>query len=294
MFKTWHIRTKHGVIAAVCAAALCLSAALFSTQAAGAEGPAQEGVEVPIIMYHGILKDPKRAGPYVITPDTFEGDLRYLQEHGYTTVVMQDLIDYVDEGRPLPKKPILLTFDDGFYNNYVYAYPLLKQYHARMVLSPVGRYTDEYSASGEENANYSYVTWDRIREMMQSGLVEIQNHSYDMHANDTAHRKGAKKTAGETLDQYRKALTDDVTKMQQRMQEMTGYQPTTFTYPLGAVSRESLPILKDLGFRATLVCESRTNVITRDPDCLYSLGRYLRPSGPDAARYFTKTVKLPA
>ena len=112
MFKTWHIRTKHGVIAAVCAAALCLSAALFSTQAAGAEGPAQEGVEVPIIMYHGILKDPKRAGPYVITPDTFEGDLRYLQEHGYTTVVMQDLIDYVDEGRPLPKKPILLTFDD--------------------------------------------------------------------------------------------------------------------------------------------------------------------------------------
>ena len=114
-----------------------------------------------------------------------------------------------------------------------------------------------------------------------------------MPASYMPHRKATKKTAGETLDQYRQALTEDVTKMQARVKEMTGYTPTTFTYPFGAVSKEALPILKELGFQATLVCESRVNYITKDPECLYGLGRYLRPSGPDSEKYFTKTVKLP-
>lgn len=52
-------------------------------------------------------------------------------------------------------------------------------------------------------------------------------------------------------------------------------------------------MLKELGFQATLVCESRTNTLTDDPECLYGLGRYLRPSGIDSKTYFTKTVKLP-
>ena len=291
---TIHLRLKHGIIAACCTAALVLGLCLYNIPASGASGPPPEGaVQVPIIMYHGLLKETKRTGAYVVTPETFEKDLQYLKEKGYTTIVMQDLLDYVGKNQPLPEKPIMLTFDDGYYNNYLYAFPLLKQYGCKMVLSPIGRYTDENSQVEDTHANYSHVTWKHIQEMMDSGLVEIQNHSYDMHASDKAHRKGTKKTAGETLDQYRQALTEDVTKMQARVKEMTGYTPTTFTYPFGAVSKEALPILKELGFQATLVCESRVNYITKDPECLYGLGRYLRPSGPDSEKYFTKTVKLP-
>lgn len=96
--------------------------------------------------------------------------------------------------------------------------------------------------------------------------MEFQNHSYNLHSISQG-RKGAKKKAIESLVDYRTLLVDDVMKMQNRMHDETGYTPTAFTYPYGAVSRESLPILRELGFQATLVCESHINAITRDPEC---------------------------
>ncbi len=60
---------------------------------------------MPIIMYHSILKDPSAAGDYVISPKLFEADMEYLKDHGYQTVFMQDLIDYVYEDDPLPISP---------------------------------------------------------------------------------------------------------------------------------------------------------------------------------------------
>ena len=220
-------------------------------------------------------------------------DSRYLLVNVVAHRARQISIESELTHEPLPEKPVMLTFDDGYYNNYLYAFPLLKKYNSKMVLSPIGRYTDQYSEVKDEHANYSHVTWDEINEMMSSGLVEIQNHSYNMHATGKTNRKGALRAAGETIEQYREALTQDVRGMQARTEEKTGYTPTTFTYPFGAVSKEALPILKELGFQATLICESRVNHITKDPDCLYGLGRYLRPSGVDSASYFTKTVKLP-
>ncbi len=105
----------------------------------------EDSVKLPIIMYHGILKEEKRQGKFVISPKQFEDDLLYLQEQGYHTVVMRDVIDYVMNGTPLPEKPIMLTFDDGYFNDYVYAYPLLKKYNSKIVFSPIGRYVDQYS-----------------------------------------------------------------------------------------------------------------------------------------------------
>lgn len=83
-------------------------------------------VRLPVLMYHGVHSDPKKAGDYVITPQALEEDLLYLQRQGCTTVVMSDLIAYVQQGAPLPEKPVMITFDDGYYNNYLNAYPLLQ------------------------------------------------------------------------------------------------------------------------------------------------------------------------
>ena len=250
-----------------------------------------EEVSLPILMYHGILEKGKLLEQYVVSAAEFESDLQYLTTHGYQTVVMRDVIDYVKTGKPLPEKPVMITFDDGYYNNYRYAYPLLQKYNCRMVLSPIGRWAEFYSQTGEEHVNYSHATFKQLKEMMDSGLVELQNHSYNMHSNDGG-RKGAKKKAVESLTEYQAVLSEDVGRMQQLLQEQLGYTPTTFTYPFGAISAEALPILKKMGFEAALTCESRINRLTRDPECLYRLGRYLRPHGVSSEQFFTKTVKL--
>ena len=292
MYKTIRIRKAlAGAMAAVMAVAASggLALGVIAAVQADAEAKVEDRIDLPIIMYHGLLKEEKRQGQFIISPNLFEQDLRYLQENGYTTVVIADLIAYVQDGKPLPEKPVMLTFDDGYYNNYLYAFPLLKQYNCKMVLSPIGRYTDEYTQNKDTHANYAHCSWDAVREMMASGLVEFQNHSYNLHSIDSG-RKGTKKKAVESLVDYRTLLVEDVMKMQTRMREETGYTPTAFVYPFGAVSSESLPILKELGFQATLICESHINAITRDPECLYGLGRYRRPAKTGSEAFFKKIL----
>lgn len=240
-------------------------------------GILEKTIKVPIIMYHSILKDTSKSGKYVITPMQFEEDLKYLRDNGYTAIFMQDLIDYVYDEKELPKKPIILTFDDGYYNNYLYAYPLLKEYNQKAVISIIGKYTDLYTDTPDENANYSHITWDNVREMRESGLVEIQNHSYDMHTTDKG-RNGTKKKKGESLEEYAKVLGDDIGKLQAEFKEKLSYTPTTFTYPFGSISLDSVDIIKNMGFAASLSCESGMNKIKRDPKCLYRLKRYIRTS----------------
>lgn len=236
-------------------------------------------IPLPIVMYHGISEDPAACGDYVISPSQFEADLRYLQQAGYTTVTVADLIAYVDEGAPLPERAVMLTFDDGYYNNFLYAYPLLKRYGMRAVISPIARWSEFYSdnADQQDRPAYSHITWEQMRQMTADGTVEIQCHSYDMHYNDGAHRKGASRKNGESGDQYRAALQQDVTRALELMRAEAGVTPTAFAYPFGAISKQTDEVLREMGFRATLGCESRMNYITRDADCLYRLGRFLRP-----------------
>lgn len=251
----------------------------------------QEGIALPIIMYHSVLKDSSKQGQYVVSPQTLENDMKYLKNCGYTAVTMRDLFNYVDGEIPLPEKPVMLTFDDGYYNNYVYAYPLSQKYNMKIIISPIGYFTDLYTEKEEDNANYSHLRWCQIREMMDSGMVEFQNHTYNLHGNNPGKRLGAKKLKGESLEQYTELLENDVSQMQREMTAQTGYTPTTFVYPFGAISDASLPILKELGFQATLTCEEKINYITKDADCLYGLGRYLRPAGMSSEEYFKNILR---
>lgn len=255
-------------------------------QASTSEG---ETVQLPILMYHGVLKSSKSQGKYVISSDDFEQDLKYITENGYQTILVSDLIRYVYEGAELPPKPIMITFDDGYYNNYLYAYPLLQKYNCKMVISPICKYTEEYSKTEDTNPNYAHVNWDNLNEMIASGLVEVQNHSYNLHK--TGKRLGTKKLNGESEEQYKKLLTDDISKAQDAIYEKTGIAPTAFTYPFGAVSKSSIPIIKEMGFKATFYCENKTNHIGRNPEHLFGLCRYLRPGGVSSAQFF-KEYKL--
>lgn len=249
-----------------------------------------ESATVVILMYHSLLKDPARHGKYVVSPDLFESDLKYLKELGYSFVGIQELIDFVYSGAPLPKKSVVITFDDGYYNNYLYAYPLLEKYDAKMVISVIGKYTDLYDGE-KPNAYYSHVTWDMINEMLASGRVEIGNHTYSMHTN--GERRGSKKIKGETDEHYSKILTEDIGKLQAEMFEHTGTYPSVYTYPFGAISNASFGIIADMGFLASLSCAEKPSTVTRGkPESLRCLGRFLRPTKISSADFFEKKINI--
>lgn len=256
-----------------------------------AEAEPEEGaVTLPILMYHAITEDPKRIGQFVISKKMFEEDLQFLQAEGYHTVTVDEVIDFVKNDGDLPDKPVLLTFDDGYYNNYCYAYPLLQKYEMKAVISLIGKYTDLYTDTPDENPGYSHITWDEVNEMIQSGLVEFQNHSYDLHSN-TKGRNGAKKKWGESKEEYARFLKEDIDLLQNEMREHTGYTPTTFAYPFGSVSEDSYEILENMGFQATLSCEEKLNYIKRgDTDCLRTMNRYLRSNKASAKSILSKAL----
>ena len=270
-FVTVRLKTLALVFAAVL---IVLAAAASVEKAVTTAGEVQDGLALPIIMYHSVLKDTAKSGKYVITPDAFEQDLKFLQSSGYTAVFMSDVIDYVKSGKELPPKPIVLTFDDGHLNNETYILPLLEKYNQKAVISIVGEYTQRFSDNPDENPNYAYMSWKNVREVIDSGRVEIQNHSYNMHS--LGKRKGTHKIKGESSEHYHSELVSDVEKMQKACEENLGYVPNVFTYPFGSISLESCDYLKEIGFSATLSCGEGMNYITDDPECLFLLKRCIR------------------
>ncbi|HEX2926009.1 MAG TPA: polysaccharide deacetylase family protein [Ruminiclostridium sp.] len=246
----------------------------------------EDGIALPIIMYHSILKN-NHLGKYVITPTEFENDLKYLKEHNYSTINMTDLINYVYNNGDIPLKPVIITFDDGNLNNYIYGQPILQKYNMKAVLSIIGSYTETFSKEPYPTNDplYAHVSWDQIRNISNSGYFEIQNHSYYLHSLNR--RSGAKRKKGEPLESYRSALVNDIGKLQDKLTEVTGITPNTFTYPYGAISKESKDILKEMGFKASLSCLEGVNIINKaKADTLFGLKRKNRPHGVSSAAFF--------
>ncbi len=246
-------------------------------------------VRVPIIMYHRISRSAAKS-KLVIMPVDLENDLRYLQENGYQAVIMQDLIDYVKDGVPLPPKPVMLTFDDGNYSDYKYAYPLLKKYHMKGIISIIGKITDDYSTQVQTNTTYPNLIWEQICEMQKENIIEIQNHSYDLHG-----AMGSQKKSEESKGAYQERFKSDLEKSQNLIYENTGCTPTTFTYPLGRISEESFEVLWDLGFAATLTCCEGINTIRAgEPESLFRLKRYTRQKQNSMEQILKRAEKFKA
>ena len=246
-------------------------------------------IKLPILMYHSVLDDANRQGKYVIMPEELKKDFEYIKQNGYTPILASDLINYKEKNVPLPEKPIMLTFDDGYYNNYSYLFPLLKEYNFKAVISAIGKYADDYSKAGEVmNNNYSHATWKMLKEMQDSGLVEIGNHSYYMH--DWSKRHGILKNKGEDDEYYRELLTSDIIKMQEKIKTGTGKEAIIFTYPFGSVNSECRNIVEKLGFKVTLGCEEGVNTINKE-STFKELKRYNRSGIANREDFFKKINK---
>ena len=207
-------------------------------------------VRLPVLMYHGVHSNPKKAGDYVITPQALEEDLLYLQRQGCTTVVMSDLIAYVQQGTPLPEKPVMITFDDGYRSNYDLVYPILREYGVKACISIIVLMPDLPTDN--------FCPWNQLREMTASGLVEIGSHSYRLHnlggdgGNfESGGANGVERRPNESDTDFQNRVLDDIQLSHDRIAEELG-GVTCFAYPFGCSDPDAKTLVDEL-FPVTLM-----------------------------------------
>ena len=238
-------------------------------------------VRVPIICYHHL--DPGYSGPNeaVITPQKFKEDLVSLQAAGFTSIFFEDLVAYTEKGTPLPEKPVIITLDDGYLSNYQYAYPILRELNMKATISVIGRSVGKTTDSYSGNPIIPHFNWEEAREMYQSGLVDIQSHSYDLHGDgerNPPHREGVLQRAGEGKEEYLTALKTDCLKEKALIEKNVGNSVYVFFYPYGKYSALSEKVLRGLGYKATVILGQSINQVNKNESSLYMLKRIV--AGP--------------
>lgn len=291
MFGTIKLGKTACLCASLAAAALCVTVfgALGRAYAAASERQEADGYsrQLPIIMYHSVVNDPSLAGDYVVTPAELEEDLVWLSENGYTAVLPRELPDFVEGGGELPEKPVILSFDDGCYNNYYYALPLIEKYGFRAVFAPVGEWTEQAAAEETPSRVYSYMDAENLRTCALSGRIEIADHTYSMH--DLDKRRGVLPKAGESAGDYRRTFWCDLDRSRRLIEKITGEPPVTLVYPYGFCSGDTEALAAELGYRVTFGCEEKVNTVSRgDYGCLSRMGRFNRATGRTAEMILSK------
>lgn len=190
-----------------------------------------EDLKIPVLLYHNFVATVPEEDPdnfeYINTPESFEENIKVFIENGYTIISLSELNDIVDGKMEPPKKPIVITFDDGYYSNYEYIYPILQKYNVKASIFVV---TDKI---GKEIDGIKYLSWEDCLEMQNSGLVEIFSHSKrHIFYNKVPVRE----------------LRDDVVESYKVIEENLEKKDfKAFAYPYGANTAETVRALKNNG-----------------------------------------------
>ena len=133
--------------------------------------------EFLVLCYHAVPVQPAPDDNYSISQKRFVEQMEYLRTHGYNPVSFKDIIEAREGKQPLPEKPVLLTFDDGYVSYYDFVVPILETLGYPSVLSIIGN----FAAYSSEEMPEAFMTWDQIREVNSKKLVDVVSHSYDLH-----------------------------------------------------------------------------------------------------------------
>ena len=181
----------------------------------------------PILIYHSIRpyidSDTTSARRYIATPEQLEAELAYLKENDYASIGFDELVDHIDNGSPLPAKPIILSFDDDWESQYRYGLPLLEKYGFKAT------FYIWVSAVGKKN----HMTWNEIRELTKAGMTlgcHSVTHPYL------------------TLIKGDETLQHEILGAKQIIEAQTGVSVTSFAYPFGQYDERVVAAVRAAGF----------------------------------------------
>lgn len=205
--------------------------------------------KVPVIMYHDIL--PEKKVFFDVTPDEFERRLQLIKQKGLTPISMDQLVTHLRTGLPLPEKPILLTFDDGYSGHFDYVYPLLKKYNYPALFAI-------YTAKVGKPIGRSSLTWEQLREMAKDPLITISSHSVN-------HKVMAGLTPSE--------LAIETQESKRILEAELGMPVRYFTYPEGKYDAQAVESVKHAGYAAALTMDDNDERLAGKSDNLLTIGR---------------------
>ena len=240
--------------------------------------PDEISAQVPILMYHHLSEDVTNSE--MVSPEQFEAQIRALSEAGYTGVSFDELQAYVLRGAPLPEKPVVITFDDGYESNYTLAYPILQKYGMKATIFAIGVSFGKDHYKDTDYAITPHFGAAEAAEMAASGLISIQSHTYDMHQwppyeSGSAVRENILPLPGEGEEAYVQALTEDFTRSRALLEDAAGQPVDVLAYPAGQYSTLAQVTLQSLGVHVTLSTNPGVNTVVRGlPQTLYAMLRF--------------------
>ena len=246
--------------------------------------------KLTILSYHEIAdRDDALVPQYTVTPTNFVRQLDWLKNNGYHFVSVDQVLADDAGKKPLPDKAVLITFDDGYRSMYEHAYPILKLFNAPAVVALVGKWMDvpengKVDFGGHSIPRTDLLSWQQVREMSDSGLIEVASHTYGMHEGILANPQGNLQPAAtarrwlpeqhryEDEAAYTQRVREDLARNNRVLKEHVGKGPRIIVWPYGRYNIETRRIAAELGMPIGLTLDDGAN--TADTP-LYGLRRSL-------------------
>lgn len=219
-----------------------------------------------VLGYHDVEDDAADQRYLSVRTSALNDQLAWLRDNGYHPISVQQIVDAHAGKITLPEKAVLLTFDDGYSSFYTRVWPLLERYQFPALWAPVGSWVDApanqpVDFGGLKTARDKFATWEMVREVSKSPLVEIGAHTWASHYGVPANPQGSKEPAVanrsydkntgqyETDAQYEARINADLDRVTKKITEVTGKSPRAWVWPYGAANGTTLKLAHQHGYQ---------------------------------------------
>lgn len=277
---------------------LLLAVLLLLGSARIAQASAQQFI---ILNYHDVVGAEGAKPPYnrmEVSVDHLEEQIQWLKKNAYSIISVQDVFDAAAGKKTIPDKAVLLTFDDGYLSFYTRVFPLLKKYRIPATVALVGTWMEGKEKPDE--AGKDIMTWEQVRELSKSDLVEIASHSYDLHTDILANPQGNKQAATVTRfyddpmlsyendEQYRERIHKSIFQSADFILQHTGKRPRVMVWPYGEFNEIALEAAREAGMPMTMGLVDGVNTLAN----FATLRRMILFDNPEIKQFSEIVTKL--